>query len=323
MTASPHLRDLEFVDLYLGVDYADIKSLPGSNATRSPVPEHCQAEVAQVRAICSKMQDATGEPEFAIDFDDVLYRVTMMLDLRGEPVYFLRRMAASIRPLNGLGFPESLRNAVMGQKISGLVLIAGDMAAGKTSTVASLLSARLHAYGGLGLAIEDPPETKLNGLHGPGRCIQIPASKRHGHYKEQLRRAMRTGVSTLLIGEIRCDATASEAIRHSINGLLVLSTVHAKDCIEALTRVIGYATPLIPNAGEVLSQGLLAVIHQSIERIPGGGVRMKYRSLQLDTPDELSIRTKIRQGNLGHLAQDIDNQARRQTWQPAPATAPA
>ena len=313
MTA--HLRDLQFVDLYLGLGYADVKELPGSNATRSPVPEACQPEVATVRELCSQMHKAHGDPEFALLFDDVLYRVTVMLDLRANPVYFLRRMAASLRPLNNLGLPPNLKSQLMEPALRGLVLFAGDMSAGKTSSAASLLSARLHEFGGLALAIEDPPETQLDGLHGPGRCIQIPASRRAGHYKEQLRRAMRTGVSTLLIGEIRCEDTASEAVRQSINGLNVISTIHAKDAIDALARLVTFASGTIANAGDLLAAGLSAVIHQSIERIPTGGVRLRFRSLQLDGADADGIRAKIRAGSFNQLAQDIDSQARRQTWQ--------
>lgn len=310
-----HLRELEFVDLYLGAGYTDVKALPGSNATRLPVPEQCMEECARVRQLCAQMHQAQEEPEFALLFDGVLYRVTVMLDLRAEPVYFLRRMAASIRPLDKLALSPELRQALMAPESPGLILFSGDMAAGKTSSAASLLAARLSTHGGLALAIEDPPETQLDGLHGPGRCIQVPASRRHGHYKEQLRRAMRTGVSTLLIGEIRCEDTASEAIRQSINGLTVISTIHAKTAVEAVTRLVTFADQTMKGAGGVLAQGLRAVIHQSIERIPDGGVRMIFRGLRLDGPDADGIRTKIRTNKIELLAQEFDNQARRQTWQ--------
>lgn len=314
MTSIPCLRDLTFVDLYLGVCYADLKADPGTHAARSPVPEQLSAEIVQVRDLCARMFDAQGEPEFALLHDEILYRVTVMQDLRAEPVYFLRRMAASLRELPRLGLPADLLNYLMQATTRGLILFAGDPAAGKTSSAASLLSARLKQHGGIALAIEDPPETQLDGLHGQGRCIQIPATRRSGHYKEQLRIAMRTGASTLLIGEIRCQDTAAEAIRQSINGLTVISTIHSENPVDAIARLIAFASGEIANPAEILASGLSAVIHQKIERIPTGGVRMQFRALQIHGPDASGIRSKIREGRLEQLAQDVANQAGRSTW---------
>lgn len=314
MTAPPRLRDLAFVDLYLGVNYADLKADPGTHAARSPVPEQLNAEVVQVRELCARMYQVQGEPEFALLHDDVLYRVTVMQDLRADPIYFMRRMAASLRELPRLGLPSDLLNFLMQPTTRGLILFAGDMASGKTSSAASLLSARLKEHGGLALAIEDPPETQLDGLHGEGRCMQVPATRKSGHYKDQLRRAMRTGVSTLLIGEIRCQDTASEAIRQSINGLTVISTIHSGNPVEAITRLIALASGEMSNPAEILASGLSAVVHQRIDRIPGGGVRMQFRGLQLDGPDESGVRSKIREGRIEQLAQDVANQAGRNTW---------
>lgn len=314
MTSVPRLRDLQFVDLYLGATYADIKDSPGSNAERRPVPNEMMPEIGQVRVRCTTMFEALREPQFALLFDDVLYRVTVMHDLRADAVFFLRRMTATIRPLANLGLPNSLRDYLMAADTRGLILLAGDQAAGKTSTAASLLAARLQAHGSTALAIEDPPETQLDGLHGHGRCIQVPASARTGTYGEQLRRAMRTGVSMLLIGEIRDHDTASEAIRNSINGLTVISTIHAKDTVDALMRLVTYAANAMTNPADVLSKGLAAVIHQRIERIPSGGVRLQFRSLQLDGTDADGIRSKIRSSRFDQLSQDIENQTRRETW---------
>lgn len=309
------LKDLDFVDLYLGGSYADLKALPGGGATRAPVPAELEPEIAEIRKLCARLHQEQADPHFAMPYDDVLYRVTVMYDLRAEPIYFIRRMAADIRPIQRIGFPDTLRTQLMAPNLRGLVLIAGDQAVGKTTTAASLLVARLAAHGGLALAVEDPPETQMEGLHGEGRCIQVPASRRHGHYREQLHRAMRTGVGSLLIGEIRCEDTATEAIRNSVNGLLVLSTIHAKTPQEALMRLLAFASNSLPNAAEILASGLTAVLHQAIERVPGGGVRLIFKSLQFDGEGSEGIRAKVRDGRITDLQQDIDAQRQRTTWQ--------
>lgn len=315
MTQLPHLRDVPFVDLYIGVGYADAKGMPGAHAPRAPLAAVYTDEVAQVRELCARVHATHCEPEFAIPHDGVLYRVTAMHDLRAEPVYFIRRMAASIRRLDGLGLPPGLLNFLMQPTTRGLIVIAGETTVGKTSTAASLLSARLTAHGGFALAIEDPPETQLDGLHGEGRCIQVPATRRNGHYGEQLRSAMRTGVSTLLIGEIRDRATGGEAIKHSTNGLTVITTVHAKDPADAVGRILSYAgTTDIANPQDILASGLACIVHQRMERA-GTTVRLLFRTLTVSGSDEPAIRTLIREGRLDQIAKIVDSQARRNLWQ--------
>lgn len=316
MSESPRLRDLPFVDLYVGVGYADAKGMPGAHAPRSPLAPVYHDEIAQVRELCGRVHATHGEPEFALPHDGVLYRVTAMHDLRADPVYFIRRMAASIRRLETLGLPPGIYNVLMAASTRGLIVITGETTVGKTSTAASLLAARLAAHGGFALAIEDPPETQLDGLHGEGRCIQVPATRRNGHYGEQLRSGMRTGVSTLLIGEIRDRATAVEAIKHSTNGLTVITTTHAKDPADAIGRILSYAgTTDIANPQDILASGLACIIHQRMERA-GAAVRVLFRTLTAVGSDAAAIRSLIREDRLDQLAQIVDSQARRHLWQP-------
>jgi twitching motility protein PilT len=315
MTEPSRLRDLPFVDLYIGVGYADAKGMPGAHAPRTPLASMYLDEITQVRELCARVHATHGEPEFALPHDDVLYRVTAMNDLRAEPVYFVRRMAASIRRFSELGVPASLYDFLMQPTTRGLIVICGETTVGKTTTAASLLAARLSAHGGFALAIEDPPETQLDGLHGEGRCIQVPATRRNGHYGEQLRSAMRTGVSTLLIGEIRDRATAVEAIKHSTNGLTVITTAHAKDPGDAIGRILSYAGSTdIANPQDILASGLTCIVHQRMERA-GTSVRLLFRTLTLSGKDESAIRTLIRDARLDQISQIVDSQARRNLWQ--------
>ncbi len=316
---SARLRDVSFVDLYIGPDFVDLKGMPGAQSPRIPLPSGYESEIESVRHSCLQHFEEQQEPEFSHVHDDILYRVTVMNNLHSRPVLFLRRMAAEIRDFERLGLSKSFVKWVMAPARTGLILIAGDQAAGKTSTAASLLAARLRVHGGLALAIEDPPETKLDGLHGEGRCIQIPASRRFGNYREQLRRAMRTGVSTLLIGEIRDHDTASEAIRHSNNGLCVISTVHARDLSDALYRPLSFAQgPEMNNPRELLAAGLSAIIYQRLDRFPsdaGDVVRPSFQTLSLTDDEAIGIRAKIREDKLFQIMQDVENQAGRAKWQ--------
>lgn len=312
------LSDVPFVDLYIGPGYADLKGMPGAQAPRVPVPSIYAVEVEALRQVCLKNFEEQKEPEFSHVHDDVLYRVTIMNNLHAQPVLFLRRMSAEIRDFDRLGLSKPFIKWILEPSRPGLILVAGDLGGGKTTTAASLLSARLRLHGGLALAIEDPPETRLDGLHGEGRCIQIPASKRFGNYHEQLRRAMRTGVSTLLIGEIRDQDTAVEAIKHSTNGLCVISTVHAKDLTDAISRLLAYAQGTeLPNPRDLLAAGLTAIIYQQLERVPtstGDVIRPIFKTLVIAGQESIGIRTKIREDKFHQIGQEVDSQVGRAKW---------
>lgn len=318
----PRLRDVSFVDLIIGETYADMKVAPGTGALRVPVPGEYTDEIQEVRTTCIAALDKHQDPEFSINHDGVMYRVTVMTTLDMTDVYFLSAIRAEIRPIDRIPFSVDQLEIILGEHTKGLILICGDMAAGKTSTAASVLKARLERFGSTALAIEDPPETVLHGEHGPGRCIQVPASRRHGSYREQLRRALRTRVSALLIGEIRDEDTAAEAVRQSNAGLYVISTIHSKTVTEAIKRLADYASQGdTPKAAAMLATGLTAVFHQRIERItapngqPIGGVRLQLASLLVHGQLEASIRNKIREMKFDALSQEIDAQNKGQVWQ--------
>lgn len=324
MAVAPALARLEFVDLWLGHNYAEYTDLPGAYAQIHTLAGDLEDEAQRVREQCSAIYADTGDSGFAIDLsEDVLCRVTVIHDLRTMPVYVLRKVTSEIRELHKVGLPKLMLEHVLDPDTRGLILIVGEQGTGKTTTAASILAARLQKHGGRALAVEDPPEIKLDGVHGSGRCVQVPVSRRHGSYVDQIRNGMRTGTSLLMIGEIRAADTAREAVQASVNGMTVVTTIHGNDPIDGLRRLITWAQSSsegMANASELLAAGLAAVIHQRIERLQlAAGVRPRalFRCLALSAKDgnESAIRTKIKEGNFVSLAQDIDQQLKRQQWQ--------
>ncbi|MNJ42018.1 Twitching mobility protein [compost metagenome] len=191
------------------------------------------------------------------------------------------------------------------------------MANGKTSTAAGFVVDRLMHFGGLCIAIEDPPETKLNGVHGEGRCVQVHASRRTGGYADHLYHGMRTGADLIFIGEIRDRATACDAITASINGHLILATIHAGNVAQAAERLITLATGGMENAADVLATGLSMIIWQSLNRSHQGErviTRMTVQPLVLTGDDGLGIKEKIRQGKTQQILQDAALQQNSATW---------
>lgn len=324
MTAAT-LAELTFVDLYLGPDYADYSPLAGAHAPREDLPDSLRGDADQWRAACAAQHRATGETRFTIDLGDAhsrtLCRVQMMFDVRSRPVFVLRRISNELRHITKLGLPSHVVEFLLLEKTRGLILIVGEQGTGKTTSAAAVLSARLEKWGGRGLAIEDPPETMLDGLHGAGRCLQVPVCERHGSYTEQIHAGMRSGVSTLLIGEVRGAETGREAVTQSINGMTVITTIHGSDPRDGLQRLITWAeasTDGLGNASDLLAAGISAVIHQRLERLPGKGVaRALFRTLLVpgtEDPSAAGIRHKIKTRDFTALGEDIEQQLRRQQW---------
>ncbi|MQT41842.1 MULTISPECIES: ATPase, T2SS/T4P/T4SS family [unclassified Pseudomonas] len=305
------ISEAEFVDLYLGDGFADVKGLPGS-ARRVEAPCDWRADLERLRMQC--IDKHAADPEFALIEDGVVLRVTQLLDLNGKPVFVLSKSSVQIRPLDMLGLPDTLQNALMTDTVRGLIFICGEMGTGKTSSAASLVKARLETWGGLCLAVEDPPEPFLHGLHGQGRCIQVPVCRRLGGYEEALILALRTRADLLFVGEIRDSATAAQVIKASINGHLIISTGHAGSVIQGIERICALAHPLLSNARELLSEGLVAVIQQSLSKNNDASRRLTLQTLLFTGADGPGIREKVRAGKVSLLDQDIVNQSSRSLW---------
>lgn len=307
------ITEADFVDLYLGDGFSDIKGLNGVETKKVEAPHEWADDIARLRAICVSSYAELQDPEFSILEDGIVLRVTQVLDTFGKDVFVLRKSKPEIRPFDLLGFPTELVNALLNDSARGLVVFCGDMGTGKTSSAASLLVARLKTCGGIALAMEDPQDTHLNGIHGQGRCIQMQVSRRAGGYEEALLRALRTGADMLFIGEIRDGRTAAQVVRASINGNFIVTTSHSGSVSQVIERIAALAQPEISNAREILSQGLLAVICQALEK-NGTQTTLKVKSLLFTGDDGPGIREKIRTGHVQQVDQDVENQSQRSLW---------
>ncbi|CND61569.1 ATPase, T2SS/T4P/T4SS family [Yersinia enterocolitica] len=303
------LKDYEFVDLYIGVDFIDVSNGDG----RKSAPECLKDEITQVREKCVNLEKQIGFVEFSLLHDDILYRVTTINDLSMNSIFILRKSMAEIRELESINLPMPIMELINTKDMDGLILIAGKMRNGKTTTASSLMKYRLEQFGGVGVAIEDPPETRLHGLHGTGRCLQIAASRLKGGYKEQIIIAMRTGADLMFIGEIRDTATAVEAVNASINGHMIISTIHAGSVQEAIEKLHSLCDK---DTKQVVADGIKIVIYQEIIVVRQNGVgavigkRLELSAFIVDD----TTRFLIRDGDLSAINQQVSHQSTKLQW---------
>jgi len=316
-STAPRLSELEFVDLYIGDNFSFFKGLKGSRNLSDPVSSELQPQIADWRQRCRFIYSSERDPEFSIVIDDAMFRVTMMRKINGDSVFILRKSTAEIRPLSKVGLPPVLIRELLDPKLEGLVIITGQTGAGKTSTAVSILDARLHKVGGVAVTIEDPPEANLDGVRGAGYCMQVRASRRTGGYKEHIVRTLRANPDMILLGEVREEAAAVEVVNASLNGHLIITTMHAGGVTGAIERLVSLAAS--SNPAEVhrkLAGGLRMVIWQNLTKTGNGQIGYSYEALSLIGEEASGVRSKIANGNIRHLNNEIDQQMRRMRYNP-------
>jgi len=162
-------------------------------------------------------------------------RVSTVPTLFGEKIALriLDRSAIQLN-LDLLGFEaESLqcfRRAI--KTPYGIVLVTGPTGSGKTTTLYSALT-ELNDPGLNIITAEDPIEYSLGGVN------QLQVNERiHLTFASALRSYLRQDPNIIMVGEIRDLETAEIAIRASLTGHLVLSTVHTNSAAATVTRLI-------------------------------------------------------------------------------------
>ncbi len=163
------------------------------------------------------------------------YRVSFAPSVFGQKLV-MRILDTANAPLtiDDLSLPpwmlEEMRQAVAGD--SGMVLVVGPTGSGKTTslyaTVRSLDLSERNV-----VTIEDPVEIQIDGV------TQIPVDEEAGKgFGALLRSVLRQDPDAILVGEIRDPETARIAMQAAITGHLVFSTLHTKDTVGTVFRLL-------------------------------------------------------------------------------------
>lgn len=173
----------------------------------------------------------------------------------------LRRLEDDFRSLEELGLSPSLY--ALCDFVDGLVIVAGPTGSGKSTTLATLLHRiNRHRHGHI-VTIEDPVEY----LHRPIKCLinQREVGRDASDFNEALVAAMRQDPDIILVGEIRDLNTIRTAITAAETGHLVLTTVHAGDCVGSIERLVSvFPSDEQPGVRRQLSLILRAIISQHL-----------------------------------------------------------
>lgn len=114
----------------------------------------------------------------------------------------------------------------------GMILVTGPTGSGKTTTLYGALNSLNQSYTKI-ITVEDPVEYRIDGIS------QIQVHEKIGlSFHSALRSILRQDPDVILIGEMRDQETVDAALRASMTGHLVLSTLHTNDAASAPARLI-------------------------------------------------------------------------------------
>lgn len=243
-------------------------------STGSTENSHSESQPTKMPAIlegllsvmCKVIEEeaAKGQKSFAIDVDDLRFRCTRMREQR----YALRRLSSQVVPLADLNLGRAAMDIILDTECrSGLILIAGVTGAGKSTTAASAVVARLEKFGGYCLTAESPIEVDFEGFHGKGYVEQIDVSG--CGYREEIASAMRKfpaeSRSMFFFGEVIEAEGAAELVRLIGRGHLVVTTIHAATELAAIEMLVAFAERGGETyARQLIGANLLGVIHQKL-----------------------------------------------------------
>ncbi len=171
---------------------------------------------------------------------EVDVRVSILPTVNGEKVVMrLLDKGTFGFTLSTLGFEEHhykqfKRNII---KPYGMIIVSGPTGSGKSTTLYSSLREIMSVQDNI-TTVEDPVEYHLDGIN------QVQVKPKIGlTFAASLRSILRQDPDRLLIGEIRDEETADIAVKFSLTGHLVFSTVHANDAPSTITRLIDIGVP--------------------------------------------------------------------------------
>lgn len=202
------------------------------------------------------MQD--GRFHMQIGGAEIDFRMAIMPTVQGENIVIrILDHRRALLPLERLGYEDAALKEI--QKIlerpEGIVLVTGPTGSGKTTTLYAMLK-RLSKIDVNIMTLEEPVEYQFEMI----RQTSIQENQGLG-FAEGVRGILRQAPDIIFIGEIRDDDTARMALRASMTGHQVFSTLHCNDCFGALPRLNDLGL-----TSRMMSENIVGIVAQRLVR---------------------------------------------------------
>lgn len=202
--------------------------------------QHQNAMIARVKIMANLNITETrlpqdGRVKVTLEGTKVDLRISSMPTVFGEKIVIrILDMSEALKGLDELDF-NNMNEKIFTKMIkqsSGMILITGPTGSGKTTTLYAALNQLNNEQINL-ITVEDPVEYQIEGINQVQVKPSIGLTFSHG-----LRSMLRQDPDVVMVGEIRDRETAEIAVRASLTGHLVLSTIHTNSAVATIPRLI-------------------------------------------------------------------------------------
>ncbi len=201
------------------------------------------------------------EIDFAVSLPEIGRLRINLFQQRGQMSLAIRIVKTGVRSLEELQLPTSL--AAIAQLSRGIVIVAGNIGSGKSTTLAALIehinrTSRKHI-----ITLEDPIEYLFEDKQSVIKQREVGIDTRD--FSSGLRNVLRQDPDVLVIGEIRDAESASAAMSAANTGHLVLTTMHTTDAVRSIQRMLEFfPSAECDSARRLLASTLSAVVCQRL-----------------------------------------------------------
>ena len=199
-----------------------------------------------------------GRIQTIINGKHVDLRISTLPTVRGEKtVMRILDLSGSENHIKDLQLSEEDDKKIRGMISlpNGIILVSGPTGSGKTTTLYACLN-ELNTPGVNIITVEDPVEIKVEGINQVQTQAEVNMT-----FASALRAILRQDPNVVMVGEIRDVETANIAVRASLTGHLVLSTIHTNDAVRTVTRLLDMGVEPFQ-----ISSSLAGVIAQRLVR---------------------------------------------------------
>lgn len=244
--------------------------------------------------ISEKRRPQDGRATSIVDRQEYDIRVSILPTVYGEKVVMrLAQKKALTMDKRELGFPDD--ELAKFDKIlshpNGMILVTGPTGSGKSTTLYTALN-ELNGEGVNIITVEDPVEANVAGIN------QVQVNEKAGlTFSSALRSILRQDPDIIMIGEIRDQETAAIAVKASITGHLVVSTLHTNSAASTITRLADMGVE-----NYLIADSVVGVIAQRLVRrvCPNCGVVHEASPADLKTLGLQNLNRKVMLRYPGH-----------------------
>ena len=250
---------------------------------------------------------ARGSADISVAIAGTRCRASLFQTVRGI-AFAIRLLAPSIKDLRGCNLHPDFRKLI--EAPSGLVIISGPTGAGKSTTLAALIEEINASRARNIVTLESPLEYIFSNRRCFIRQREIPTHS--PSFEQGIIDALRENPDVLVISEMRTPEVMRLTLNAAETGHLVLATMHAANCTEALSRVcMSFPAEIQGSIRAQLADCLVGVSCQRLDFLSAHRLRVPRCELLLPSS---GAKGTIRSGNFSQLANVLQSGGDEGMW---------